>query len=365
MAHCSAPPSAANSGVPPPPPFPREGIVVASDWTSASSCVSIGAGSAKRGPRGTSGWLHAATEHPRSSQPAAGMLSGKNRRATRNPAVPGSFMNAVSAVVASCHLLFIAIEPERSKVMNMLTGARFAAAEPTAHAASGSTIPLPPAPPTPTDASFTTMLPVVELPPPEPMPAPAAPPPVATVVSPVPVGGLNVEPLSPAEQPSEVPDASASQAARTIKGRRYTIDLRRQSTKRPRPGLPNGPRPRPSDAPPMAGAARLHSTKSAVGAGLGLARDRGGLLDQANRDRDDGSASRGWIEPGREDFAGDAAVRFRAEADADAARAHHSPVRAHTPHHAKRALRIRVVAQGLLVAGTEARLERTHDDVGI
>src|SRR5689334_2037401 len=88
------------------------------------------------------------------------MLSGKNRNATRSPAVPGTPKNAMNAVVASCHLLFWAIDPDRSNVTNMLTGDNVAAAEPTAQAASAFAGPPPvPPPPAPHEAS-TRMLPV-------------------------------------------------------------------------------------------------------------------------------------------------------------------------------------------------------------
>src|SRR5579859_13906 len=156
------------------------------------------------------------------------MLSGKNRKAMRSPAVPGSRRKAMSAPVASCHLLFIAIEPDLSKVMNMLTGASVAVADATAQAASGSTMPLPPAPPDPTAASGTTM-PLPELPvvvaevealmfsPPAPTVAP--PPPEVVPV-------LNDEPLSAAEHANEGARPNASRATRSVRIRRFTLHLR-------------------------------------------------------------------------------------------------------------------------------------------
>jgi hypothetical protein len=180
----------------------------------------------------TSGWLHASIEHPWSSQPATGALSGKKRKATRNPAVPESWKNAMNAAVASVHLLFCAIDPDRSKVTNMFTGEKVAAAEPTAHAASAVVGPPPaPEPALPEDAS-TVMIPPFPVAPPAPTPllvvetlAPAAPglPCPEDVL--LPPFDPNVLSRPPAEQASALAQAATSHTARAVTRSRFTLYL--------------------------------------------------------------------------------------------------------------------------------------------
>jgi hypothetical protein len=107
--------------------------------------------------------------------------------------------------------LFIAIDPDRSKVTNMLTGENVAAAAPTAHAASALAGPPPaPEPPLPTDAS-TVLIPPVAVDPPAPVE-----PPVAEVLvagpAPPPVGPCPPDVLVSFRDPNVLPPFWAEQA---------------------------------------------------------------------------------------------------------------------------------------------------------